>query len=252
MILKMVFRLMLVVMIAVPVYLFGFREERDSYPAAQVSFGQVPRVGGTITMNGLIVSGTLERVKAELDRHPGEVQGLRVRSEEGTESAAGRLAQLVNRAGLMVRVEAGAVCGGACVLFLADVEPKLRMIDGRAWMLVRGRSELAAGEEKPDDAVYMATAVGQISSVWLAFLRHCKSEPLERTAGLAMTWGEVQGLATPEPSLNCEKIAFRDHDWLFGLKGPSVKPGGVQPAPVATDGGPRWAGGVRWGLGDAP
>lgn len=233
MILKMVFRLVLLLMIATPVYVFWPRTERDSFPAAKVEFGQTPKLGGTVTVTGLINSATVDLVQKELDAHGGAVQVLRVRSEGGTAAAAARLARLVNRAGLFVRVEARAVCASVCVMFMGEVEVRLRVIDNRAWLLVRGSSDLAAGVKKPDSAVYMAQQVGELSPLWLAFLRRCGSEPLERRAGLAMTWGQVQSLATPGTKLDCDTIAMRDRDWLFGPSGPL---GPQTDRPLATKG----------------
>lgn len=243
MILKMVFRLLLVAMIAGPVYFFWPRAERDSFPAAKVEFGQSPKLGGTVSVTGLIVSATLDLVQKELDAHPGAVQVLRVRSEGGTVAAAARLAQVVNGAGLFVRVEAQSVCAAACVMLLGDVEARLRVIDNRAWLLVRGNSDLPAGVKKPDSAVYMAKQVGELSPAWLAFLRRCASEPVERSAGLAMTWGEVQSLVSSVVKVECEKIAFRTRDWLFGPSGPM----GGQSNGALLQTAPNWLGGVDVG-----
>ena len=180
------------------------------FPPADVSFV----AGGILDIKGAVVGGTLPRVDAVLAAHPGAVAAIRIWSGGGTLDGAQRLARTVNRLGVPIRVEAGALCSSACVILLAEVQPRLRVIDPKAWLRVHGLSERPPGAPKEAGAAAMEPWIKTLSANWLGFLRECRSEPLTRVAGLAMTWGEVQMLDASPRSVNCDSIAYRDKDWV--------------------------------------
>lgn len=213
--LKAVASILIVTALGVTAFSMWSRQGGDGYEAAEVGFVQDPVLGGVVTLDGLIVSATVERFDGVIAAHAGAVRVLRVTSPGGITAAADRLAEAVNRAGLVVRIEREDLCSSACVMFLAGVPPGKRVIDAGAWLRVHGGSARLPGEVKEAGSEYMSAAVQVILPAWLAFLRQCRSEPLLREAGLAMLWGEVQGLERAGRRTDCEAIAYRDKDWLF-------------------------------------
>lgn len=188
----------------------------DILPAAAVSFTQEPQTGGTITIDGLLTPATASAVERIMKGPPGPVATLRVRSGGGGGNGAERLAQLVNKAGLKLRIEDRAICSSACVIMLGDIDKRLLQIAPGAWLRVHGRS---TGPNDPLDrqpSSLMDRWVGQLSPAWLAFLAACPSKPLVRDAGIAMTWAEIKSLERAPASVDCDRIAYRTKDWLFG------------------------------------
>ena len=64
----------------------------------------------------------------------------------------------------------------------------------------------------------MGAWVRRLSPGWFAFLAGCRSKPLVRDAGLAMTWGEVQMIERGGAVPDCDRIAFRNKEWLFARR----------------------------------
>ena len=188
-------------------------DEVDGYPAATVSYGTDGQGGDVLFVDGLLVGATMKAVRASLEGHAGRITRMQITSAGGLGPAADRLAALVNTRHLPVRVAANKICSSACVFFLAAVEPGLRRIDDAAWLRVHGNGVGADQDAAP--MRMMDQPVEAMSRNWHRFLDACPSKPLNRNAGIAMTWGEIQQVDRNPSSLDCRKMAYRTKDWLF-------------------------------------
>ncbi len=199
-------------------WLDGVGDVAELLPAAEVSYRMDPATRGTIEIDGLLTPATASIVERMMKGPPWPVATLRVRSNGGGGNGAERLARLANAAGLQVRVEDRAICSSACVIFLAQVRPELRRVAPGAWLRVHGRS---TGPDDPRDrekSTVMDEWVGMISPAWLRFLEGCRSKPLVRDAGIAMTWAEVEAVGRGPAAVDCDAIGHRTKDWLFGAR----------------------------------
>ena len=213
--------LLLVVLTAAGITTFAFWLDRqpdplDLLPAAAVSYHSDPAGKGTIDIDGLLTPATASIVEQMVKTPPGPIATLRIRSNGGGGNGADRLAKLANANNLRVRVDDRTICSSACVIFLGAVQTRLLDIAPGAWLRVHGRSTGADDPVDRQPSTVMDTWVESLSPAWYRFLKACTSKPLVRDAGLAMTWGEVKALERAPGSIDCDRIAYRTKDWLFG------------------------------------
>jgi hypothetical protein len=133
------------------------------------------------------------------------------------------LARIFDTIGADLILEENAICASACVILVAAMSEGHRHLAPGSWLFVHPESPAlpeirldpsgsAAGD--PDDS--MDRWIAKISTNWLGFLQGCKMQPLSQRGGLAMTWAEVEQVDKDPSSIDCDRIAYRDIEWLRG------------------------------------
>jgi hypothetical protein len=198
----------------------------DGYGPATIVYRSA---GGTIGLVGPIGSMTVRNVEAGIDRSWGRVSAVSVRSLGGIDVSAVELARLFETLGADLVLEDQAICASACVILVAAVSEGHRHLAPGAWLFVHpaarqlpespdalsGRAQAQVPGETPGDPEdSMERWVAKISPNWLSFLQGCQLQPLLQRGGLAMTWAEIERVDKDPSSLDCDRIAYRDVDWL--------------------------------------
>jgi hypothetical protein len=201
----------------------------DGYGSATIVHRDGMTAGGTLGVVGPIGSMTVRNVAAEIDRSRGRVSSVSVRSLGGIDVAAVELARLFDTLGADLVLEDQAICASACVILVAAVSEAHRHLAPGSWLFVHpavrepaetpealsGSAVAQALGEMPDDPENsMERWVAKISPNWLVFLQGCQLQPLVQRGGLAMTWAEIERVDKDPSSLDCDRIAYRDVDWL--------------------------------------
>jgi len=201
----------------------------DGYGAAAIDYQSRLPVGGMLRVVGPIGSMTLRDIESTIDRARGRVSVVSVRSLGGIDVTAVELARFFDTIGADLVLDDNAICASACVILVAAMSEGHRHLAPGAWLFVHPES-LALPEtqpsggaaaqgfgnaaDEPEDS--MDRWVEKISKNWLSFLQGCKLQPLSQRGGLAMTWAEVEQVDKDPSSLDCDRIAYRDIEWLRG------------------------------------